>query len=38
MRQGCRRRRTTEAADGLGFPTEVGLDNLLASGVLGGDV
>jgi hypothetical protein len=29
---------TTEVASGLAFPTEVGLDGLLASGILGGDV
>jgi hypothetical protein len=29
---------TTEIASGLGFHAEVGLDDLLASGVLGGDV
>jgi hypothetical protein len=29
---------TTEVASGLAFPIEVGLDGLLASGVLGGDV
>jgi hypothetical protein len=29
---------TTEVASDLGFPIEVGLDGLLAGGVLGGDV
>ena len=29
---------TTEVASGLGFLTKVGLDGLLAGGVLGGDV
>jgi hypothetical protein len=29
---------TTEVADSLGLATEVGLDGLLASGVLGGDI
>jgi hypothetical protein len=29
---------TTEVASGLAFPIEVGLDGLLASGILGGDV
>jgi hypothetical protein len=29
---------TTEVAGSLGFPIEVGLNDLLASGVLGGDI
>ena len=29
---------TTKVAGGLGFPTEVALDGLLAGGILGGDV
>jgi len=29
---------TTEVADGLGFAAEVGLDSLLAGGILGSDI
>jgi hypothetical protein len=29
---------TAKVASGLEFPTEVGLDRLLAGGVLGGDI
>jgi hypothetical protein len=38
MKQGHRPIPTTKVAGGFGLVTEVGLDGLLASGILGGDI